>query len=277
VAQITPGEPPMRIADVCRLLFAATFVGIGLWGLFTGDFGAVWQPVAKAWPAREALIYACALVSLGAGLGLLWRRTAAPAAGVLAIYLLLWVLVFKARPILAAPLSAVTWESAGETTVQLAAALTLFATLWARPSVATGARGLHIARAIYGLSLIAFGAAHFAYAKPTASLVPGWLPAHMAWAYLTGSTYVAAGLAVLSGVLAGLAARLAALQIGLFTLLVWGPAIAAPGAGRGQWSEAVLSWALTVSAAVIAAAYAGTARPERRLASRPPRGILLRG
>jgi uncharacterized membrane protein len=266
----------MRIADACRLLFAAAFIGIGLWGLVSNDFGAVWQPVAKTWLAREALIYACALVSLGAGLGLLWRRVAAPAAGALATYLLLWVLVFKTRPLLAAPLSAVAWESAGETTVQLAAAWTLFATLSTGPNLAAGTRGLHIARAIYGLSLIAFGAAHFAYARLTASLVPSWLPAHLAWVYLTGSTYVAAGLAVLSGVLARLAMALAAVQIGLFTLLVWGPAVAAPGAGRGQWSEAVLSWTLTVSAAVIAAAHADGPRQERRLASPPRRGILLR-
>jgi hypothetical protein len=46
----------MRIADISRWLFAATFIGLGVWGLVLGDFGAAWQPVAKTWPAREALI-----------------------------------------------------------------------------------------------------------------------------------------------------------------------------------------------------------------------------
>lgn len=277
----------MRSAGVSRFLFAATLVGIGLAGLIAGDFGAIWQPVSKTWPAREALVYTCALVSLGSGLGLLWRRTAAAAAGVLSVYLLLWLLVFKARFVLATPLSAVTWENCGETVAPMAAAWVLFAQSAPRSrpgvfGVAAGEPGLRLARALYGLAMIVFGLAHFAYAKLTASLVPGWLPWHMPWVYLTGSAYIAAGAAILSGQLPRLAATLSAVQIGLFTLLVWAPVVAV-GGGRSEWNEAIVSWTLTVSAAVIAASYTGA--PWFRLgdpraafpASSGRRGATVRG
>jgi hypothetical protein len=59
------------------------------------------------------------------------------------------------------------------------------------------------------------------------------------------------------GILARLAATLAAVQIGLFTLLVWVPAVAAGQADSSQWNETMLSWALTASDWVMADSYRG--------------------
>ena len=42
-------------------------------------------------------------------------------------------------------------------------------------------RRVRAGRLMFGLCLLVFGAAHFAYAKYTASLVPAWLPLIVAW------------------------------------------------------------------------------------------------
>jgi len=194
--------------------------------------------------------------------GLLWKHSAATAARVLFVYLLLWMLQFKVRFIVLAPTVEGSYQTTGETAVIVAGAWVLyawFAADWERRwlGFAGGDNGVRIARILYGLALIAFGLSHFVYVDLTAPLVPGWLAEPEFWAYFTGSTFLAAGAAVLFGVYARLAAALSALQIGLFTLLVWGPIVAAGHISADHWTEFVVSWAITAGAWVVADSYRG--------------------
>jgi uncharacterized membrane protein len=250
----------MRIKSPGHLAFAAIMIALGIQGLITGKFTAVWPPVPSGVPAREALVYLSALVSLGAGLGLCWTRTAALASRVLFATLALWLLAVRGHDLVRAHGAFDAWDGAAETATMTAGAWVLY--VWSAADrerawfdVAAGAMGLRIARTIYGLALVSFGLAHFVYFKDTAGLVPGWLPAHAFWAALTGGAFIAAAAAVLTGVRAQLAASLVIVEIGAFTVLVWVPVVASGTANAFAWSEFAISGALTAAAWVLADSY----------------------
>ena len=250
----------MRIASPGQVAFALIMLALGILGFVNGNFAAIWQPVPKSLPGREILIYLCAFISLGCGIGLLWRRTAAFAARVLLIFLLLWLLLLRV-PGLFTSFTVDIWWAWCKTAVMVAGAWILFvwfATDWDKKhfGFAAGDNGLRIARILYGVALIPFGLAHFIYLNATAPLVPNWLPWHVGWAYFTGGAFIAAGVGIIIGVLARLAAVLMVLQMGLFTLLIWVPIVIA-GANAFQWSEFVVSCALGAAGWVVADSYRG--------------------
>jgi uncharacterized membrane protein len=250
----------IRIASAGHAAFAATMIGLGIMGLVTGDFTQIWQPVPKWVPARTAVAYLCALISLGTGIGMLWRRSATVASRVLLVALSIWVLVLRLPNLFyERPLVLVAWTF-GSTAVMAAGAWVLYA--WfarerdpARPDFLADAASLRIARTLYGLSLVPFGLAHFMYLDATTVLIPPWLPGHVAWAYFTGAAFIAAGLAVSVGVVPRLAAALSTLQMALFTLTIWVPRMAAGTVTEFQRGEFISSCALTAGAWVVADSY----------------------
>lgn len=249
-----------HIASVGHALFAAVLIWLGVLGLGKGAFVPVWQPVPKWVPAREALAYLCAIISLAGGVGLLWRRTAAVAARVVFATFMAWLVALRLPNFFyEKPLVLVAWTF-GSTGVMVAAAWVLY--VWfagdrdrQRFGFLADDRGIRIARALYGLSLIPFGLCHFMYLDATTVLIPGWLPGHVAWAYFTGAAFIAAGLATTFGVFGRLAAALSTLQMGLFSLIIWVPRALSGPLSEFQWGEFVVTWALTAAAWVVTDSY----------------------
>ncbi len=215
-----------------------TLIALGVTSFLDRDFIWIWHPP----DSLRVLIYLCNFVSLATGLGLLWRRTAALAARVLLAYLLLWLLVFGTYDIASAPKEFGAWDGVAELAVIVAAA-------WVLDD------GARIARVLYGISLLPFGLAHFLYLDRTVSMVPDWLPAHFFLACFTGGAFIAAGVAIVVGVWARLAAGLSALEIGLVTVLVWIPLMRARPLEAFEWTEVGVSVVLTASAWVVAESY----------------------
>jgi uncharacterized membrane protein len=224
-----------------QILFAAGLAGLGALSLMHHDFALQWQPVPQGIPAREPLALASGgLLVIGAA-GLLFRRTARTAAVVLALFLLSWVVLLRLPRVAMEPLSIAQWLGLGESLTLTVGAWLLYAWLdhvqpGSKPGFATTDTAVSCARLLVGAAMVVFGLAHFAYADFTASMIPAWMPARLLLAYVTGAAHLAAGAALLLGVVPALAVRLEAIMMSAFIVLVHVPAVLAQPSSREQWT-----------------------------------------
>jgi len=95
-----------------------------------------------------------------------------------------------------------------------------------------------VVRWIFGVSSILFGLAHFTGARQVAPMVPKWMPfGGNFWAILTGIAFALAGIAILRGILDVPAARLLALMLSMFSVLVLAPGAVARRGNHIAWGS----------------------------------------
>ena len=227
-------------------------MALGMVSLAWRDFD-LGQPVPKSFPDRALLAHAAAALMLVGGAGVEWRRTTAWSAAVLAIYYTFIVVVLMyGRLVLAHYAEYLTYSGAAEQLAIAAGGLIVYATS-AGIDAALAARLTRLGQLVFAVCALLFGGAHFVYLNLTAPLVPRWLPPGQDfWAYATGIGHIAAGIAILTGVHARLAAILLTAMFASFTPLVHLPMLLADPSSHANWSENALNLALAGTAWVVA-------------------------
>jgi uncharacterized membrane protein len=253
----------MRISGFGHALFGIAVAGLALLSLVYGNFAPIMEPFPAWLPRPEVWAHGLGAILLAAAAGLFFARTASASALIIGAYGLVWT-VARARPVLLKPLVVGSWYGLGEALGPLLGAWILYAVLrrqfdGSAATGMTGDRALSVARILFGAACVAYGAAHFAYARYTAAMVPAWVPGHLQMAYLTGACHAAAGFGLLLGIVPRLAATLEAAMMGLFGVLVWLPSFFAKpvpewaSPAQVQWSETFLTFLLASSAWIVAA------------------------
>jgi uncharacterized membrane protein len=253
-----------HVVRVAHLAYGAAVAGLGALCLLSGDLAYVFQPVPRWMPLRPSLAYVSGTVLLACGLALLARKTTRLAALVLTVHFFGWLLLLNLPTTLAKPTVVGNWEGCGLNATVIGGSWILLAlsALSDRPAAGRAARllgesGVRLARCVYAAGLPLVGLAHFMNAHEATVYVPSWLPLRIGWVYLTGAGHIAAGLAILFGVIPRLAAVLEATQITAFVILAHIPsAYSAPG-DRLQWAMLVYALAIAASAWLAAASSAG--------------------
>lgn len=260
-------SPTRALERAGRLAYGTGAAGMGLLCLLAGDLAYVFQPVPRWMPFGAALAYASGAVLVAGGLALLADKPTRIAAVALAILFSVWLLLLDLPATVARPALVGNWEGCGLNLTAIAGGLLLGA-LAGLPPVGRAARFLgdiRLARRLYAAGLPLIGLAHFVNAREATAYVPTWFPLRIDWVYLTGAGHVAAGLALLFGLVPRLAATLEAAQITAFVLLAHIPAVARAPGNRLEWAQ--LLYALTIAGAawlVTATAPAGSRHRDPR-------------
>ena len=249
----------MRTVGFSRVLFAIASASLAILFLRLPHGGS--SPGGQSSPGWEAWVYGSALLVLASSAGLFFSRIALASALTIAAYQAIRAAI-RIPQLFSRPLSVEAWYGFCEPLTALVGAWILYAMMRRQspgsPMPGAGERGVRAAQVLFGLCCVFYGWSHFVYADYTASMVPGWLPNRLGFAYFTGLAHCAAGIGIIVGILPRLAATLEALMMSLFGLLVWVPSFFAQPRPQwamppqNQWSELVLTLVLAASAWVVA-------------------------
>ncbi len=245
-----------------RRVYGLGVMALGLISLAFREFDPG-QPVPEHFPYRTILAFAAGVFIVVAAAAVELRRTMVWGAAALAVYYGLFVVLLLDGRLLLTQYS--EYGIYEEIAMPLAIALggvILFAAS-ARVNATQSARLTRLCQLVFGVCVLIWGGAHFVYMNMTAPLVPKWLPPDQVfWGYVTGICFIAAGLAILTGVKARLAATLLTVMIACFGLLANDRILLTGLSSHFNWSESALNLTLTGVAWVVADSLA---RPSARL------------
>jgi uncharacterized membrane protein len=227
-------------------------LAVGLACVAFGDFDSG-QAVPQHFPARTALAYAAGAYMILSAAAVEWRWTVAWGAAALTFYYGLFVVILMDGRMLLTDYAVFgTYENlAIQTAIGVGALITYANT--ARLDASLAARVTRVGQLLFGVCALVFGGAHFVYMNLTAPLVPKWLPPTQEfWGYATGVCFLAAGVAIVTGVQARLAAILMTVMLSSFALLVHERMLLADHASHFNWTESAENLAAIGAAWVVA-------------------------
>ena len=230
-----------------RIVFGASAVLFGVIALMWHDAGT-WQNLVHIWNLPFGIFVGGFLMAaqIAGGIGMLYWRTARPAAVVLGVVYLCFALACIPDIIAAANI----YEKYGGTLFVffslVCGAVALYAAT--EPNPARARMFGRVARMGLGVCAISFTLGQALLLHETARLVPKWIPpGQMFWAILTTAAFALAAVAMLINRHARLAMSLMTLMLALFGVLIWVPHVVAHPA-HFNWSECALTFLVTGAA-----------------------------
>lgn len=245
-------------SNLGRYVYGGAAILLGLIGFVWKDFATTWQRVAPTIPHHTALACTAAFFEVAGGAVILLRRSARTGAAILtilySIFALLWVpMIFEGAGVYG------NWGNFFEEFSMVVAGLVLYAAF--SPVDSAWARKQALISRLFGICAISFALVHIVYFSGLPAWIPKWIPpGQKFWAVTTTVCFLLAAAAILSGILAPLAARLLAVEIVGFELLVWAPKLFTAPHDHFSWAGNGICMVIAGSAWVVADSIGATSK-----------------
>lgn len=239
-----------RLFLIGRAFLAVAMFGFGVLYLLFGNFVGGLM-LAQVWtPGLPPFAYAFGIVLVAAGILMVVPNIAARAALCIGVIFVAGVFLFNFGHVDTLFADGGARTRALEPLAIGAACLVLAAALRGNWS-GSGALD-RTGRFLFASSLCIFGFQHFESFAFIASLIPSWIPLHPAFVFITGTGFIAAGIAIGTGILARLGAGFLGVMFFLWVLVLHGPLVATHIANGFQWGSLFVAMAMCGSGWIIA-------------------------
>ena len=233
-----------------RILFGISIVAFGIEQFIFSNFisGLILPP---AWLSGHIfIVYLVAAFFVVTGISIVGGLKSQVAAYVLTIFWFLCMVSMQMPALIAKPANGGFWTTVFEVLAICGSAL-LVAGMSPGEQSQRSKKAIMLGRIFYGISLSVFGVLHFVFVVYVAYVQPGWIPRHVFWAYFTGVAHIAAGLSIVTKVLARLASILLAIMFGLWVLILHLPRSLHDLHNQGEWNSGIIALAMCAGALLV--------------------------
>src|ERR1700761_4614688 len=219
-----------------KLFFAVAILAIGIIHIATRNFPTGLMPVSAIVAGRSALVYISGIALVVAGLLIMVKKYSYYGA-LLTGTIWLVLLLLLDLPLLIRHLhDPGPWTTTFETAGIFSGALLLMGkTISSKLTL--------IGRYLFLLALIVFGVQHYLYLNYITTLIPGWMPGHLFWAWLVMIAFFATALSLLIQKLARLSALLLAIMFLLWVIILHLPRVVANPYLEPEWTSMFVAMA----------------------------------
>jgi uncharacterized membrane protein YphA (DoxX/SURF4 family) len=215
-----------KLAPLGRMFFAIGIVAFGILHLWHGAFVTRVAPPLPAWiPQSSVWAYVVGVGLVVAGLAIVAGFRLRAVAIVLGVLVLVSALLFHLPLAVATPINGGLWTNFGKALALSGGAFIAAATVQAAyrsesPVVSSSEILLPAGRFFFAAFLILCGVQHFIYFEFVQTLVPGWIPGHGFWTYLSGAALIAGGVGIALPLTGRVASVLTGSMIFLWVILL---------------------------------------------------------